>query len=93
MAAAIGSGLLGIAQEIEPDEISTGNAYERHIPIERQLPPNLEAAAEIFGSSKAASDLFGPAFTQHFAASRLFEARQFTRAVTDWELKRYFEIL
>ena len=37
--------------------------------------------------------LFGPAFTQHFAGSRLFEARQFTRAVTDWELKRYFEIL
>ena len=93
MAAAIGSGLLGIEQEIEPDEISTGNAYERQIPIARQLPPNLEAAAEIFGGSKAAADLFGPAFTQHFAGSRLFEARQFTRAVTDWELKRYFEIL
>jgi len=93
MAAAVGSGLLGIEQGIEPSEISTGNAYENQVSLDRQLPTNLETAGEILGQSKAAADLFGPAFTRHFADSRLFEARQYARAVTDWELKRYFEIL
>jgi glutamine synthetase len=29
----------------------------------------------------------------HFAASRAREEREFRRAVTDWELARYFEII
>ena len=33
------------------------------------------------------------AFVDHFAASRDWETRQFERAVTDWELARYFEII
>lgn len=93
MAAAIGSGLLGIEKGIEPGPISTGNAYSLNVPADRQLPTNLESAGEILGRSEAAADLFGAAFTRHFADSRLFEARQYARAVTDWELKRYFEIL
>lgn len=93
MAAAIGSGLLGIMQEIDPGEASTGNAYEQDLPPERCLPSNLEAAGILFGQSKAAEELFGAEFTRHFAQSRIFEARQHARAVTDWELKRYLEIL
>lgn len=93
MAAAIGSGLLGIQHKIEPGEISTGNAYEADVPIERQLPTNLESAGILFGQSDAARDLFGDAFVTHFSDSRIFEARQYGRAVTDWELRRYFEVL
>jgi glutamine synthetase len=37
--------------------------------------------------------LFGEPFVAHFAASREWEEREFRRAVTDWELARYFEII
>ena len=93
MAAAIGSGLLGIENRIDPGTISTGNAYAQEVPENRRLPSNLETAAVLFGGSEGAKELFGEAFVRHFADSRSFEARQFARAVTDWELRRYFEIL
>ena len=40
-----------------------------------------------------ANEWFGGSFVSHFAASREWEERQFRRAVTDWELRRYFEII
>ncbi len=93
MAAAIGAGLLGIEQKIEPTQMSVGNAYLDEVPSDRRLPSNLETAAALFVESKAAQELFGQPFVRHFADSRLFEAKEFSRAVTDWELRRYFEIL
>jgi glutamine synthetase len=93
IAAAIGSGLLGIERKIEPAAISVGNAYAQEVPPERRLPGNLETAATLFAQSEAAQELFGQPFVRHFADSRIFEAQQFSRAVTDWELRRYFEIL
>jgi glutamine synthetase len=93
MAAAIGSGLWGIEHRIEPDEPLTGNAYERSLPAKRQLPRTLGEAAHRLARSRAAQQLFGAAFVAHFAASREWEEREFRRAVTDWELARYFEII
>lgn len=93
MAAAVGSGLLGIERAIDPGSVSTGNAYASDVPADRRLPSNLETAAMLLSGSNAAKELFGESFVRHFAESRLFEARQFGRAVTDWELRRYFEIL
>jgi glutamine synthetase len=37
--------------------------------------------------------LFGEAFVNHFVSSREWEWREFSKAVTDWETKRYFEII
>ena len=93
LAVAIGSGLWGIEQRLEPDEPVVGNAYERKLPAKRQLPGTLSEAAGRLAASKAAKDLFGAAFVEHFAASREWEEREFRRAVTDWELARYFEII
>jgi glutamine synthetase len=93
LAAAIGSGLWGIEHRIEPDAAVTGNAYDRTFPAKRQLPRTLSEAAEWLGKSKAASELFGKAFVEHYAASRDWEEREFRRAITDWELARYFEII
>jgi glutamine synthetase len=93
IAAAIGSGLWGIEHRIEPDEPLTGNAYERSLPAKRQLPRTLAEAAHRLARSRAAQQLFGAAFVAHFAASREWEEREFRRAVTDWELARYFEII
>jgi glutamine synthetase len=93
IAAAIGSGLWGIEHRIEPDEPLTGNAYERSLPAKRHLPRTLGEAAHRLARSRAAQQLFGAPFVAHFAASREWEEREFRRAVTDWELARYFEII
>jgi glutamine synthetase len=93
LAVAIGSGLWGIEHRVEPDEPITGNAYELKLPTKRQLPRTLTEAAERLAHSKAAQELFGAPFVSHFAASREWEEREFRRAVTDWELARYFEII
>jgi glutamine synthetase len=93
IAVAIGSGLWGIEHRIEPDEPISGNAYDRKLPAKRQLPRTLTEAAERLRGSKPAQELFGKPFVEHFAASREWEEREFRRAVTDWELARYFEII
>lgn len=93
LAAAIGSGLWGIEHRIEPDAPVEGNAYAQTFPARRQLPRTLAEAAAALSRSKPAKELFGAAFVEHYAASRDWEEREFRRAITDWELARYFEII
>jgi glutamine synthetase len=40
-----------------------------------------------------AREILGDEFVDHFAATREWEWRQFQDAVTDWELRRYFEVI
>ncbi|HEY4772688.1 MAG TPA: glutamine synthetase family protein [Steroidobacteraceae bacterium] len=93
LAAAIGSGLWGIENRIEPDSPIEGNAYDRDHAAVRQLPGSLQDAAARLLKSKAARSLFGDAFVEHFAATREWEEREYRKAITDWELARYFEII
>ena len=71
----------------------TGNAYDRKYPSRLALPRTLWDAAQRLKSSRAARDLFGDAFVEHFAATREWEEREFRKHVSDWELARYFEII
>jgi glutamine synthetase len=93
LAAAIGAGLHGIEQRIEPGEPIKGNSYERRHPTKAQLPRTLMEAAGRLKASKPARVLFGDAFVEHYAATREWEEREFRKAVTDWELERYMEII
>jgi glutamine synthetase len=93
LAAALGSGLWGIEHRIEPTAPVAGNAYAQTVPAELQFPATLADAAERLKVSAAANDLFGPDFVDHYAATRLWEERQFRQSVTNWELARYFEII
>jgi glutamine synthetase len=93
LAAAIGSGLWGIEHRIEPDAAVAGSAYARTYPKKRQLPRTLWEAAQRLKGSQAARHLFGDAFVEHYAATREWEEREFRKAITDWELARYFEII
>jgi glutamine synthetase len=93
LAAAIGTGLWGIEHEIEPDAPVQGNAYDKKYPAKRAVPRTLMEAAGRLRKSKPARELFGDAFVDHFAASRDWEEREFRKAITDWELQRYFEII
>ncbi|HEX5650651.1 MAG TPA: glutamine synthetase [Steroidobacteraceae bacterium] len=93
LAAALGSGLWGIEHRIEPEAMVTGNAYDRKYPSRLALPRTLWDAAQRLKASRAARDLFGDAFVEHFAATREWEEREFRKHVSDWELQRYFEII
>ena len=93
LSAAIGSGLWGIEHRIEPEPAIVGNAYEREHPAHLRLPATLYEAAERLAASQAARTLFGDAFVEHHAATRQWEEREFRKAITDWELARYFEII
>jgi glutamine synthetase len=93
LAAALGSGLWGIENKVEPDEPIVGNAYEHATSDERRLPSTLWDAAQRLKNSKPARELFGDAFVDHFAMTREWEEREFRKRITDWELERYFEII
>jgi glutamine synthetase len=93
MAVAIGSGLYGIENKIEPMPAIVGNSYDMKHPAKLDLPRTLWEAAQRLRKSKAAADLFGEAFVDHWASTREWEEREFRKHITDWELARYFEII
>ena len=93
LAAAIGSGLWGIENRIEPDAAIAGNAYEHEVAEARRLPATLGEAALRLRGSRPARALFGDAFVEHYAATREWEEREARKAITDWQLARYFEII
>ena len=61
--------------------------------VHRAAAQTLTEAAGRLRKSKAASELFGDTFVEHYAQSREWEEREFRKYVTDWELARYFEII
>ena len=93
LAAAIASGLWGVENGIEPPPHIEGNSYEKKHPAKVQLPRTLMEAAGRLRASKPARDLFGDAFVDHYAATREWEEREFRKAITEWELDRYMEII
>jgi glutamine synthetase len=93
IAVAIGSGLYGIENKIEPTEAIVGNSYDMKHPAKLDLPRTLWEAAQRLRKSKAAAQLFGEAFVDHWASTREWEEREFRKHITDWELARYFEII
>ncbi|MEE2751488.1 MAG: glutamine synthetase [Myxococcota bacterium] len=93
LAAVLASGLYGIEQGLELSQPVSGNAYEAEVPPEQVLPATLTEAANRLETSSWAREVFGDTFVEHYCASRKWEEREFRGAVTDWELKRYFEII
>ena len=92
MSAALASGLYGIKHGLKLDTApEKGDAYSSKAAV--PLPSTLMDATQRMKQSPIANELFGEAFTQHFINTREWEWREFAATVTDWELKRYFEII
>ena len=92
VAALLAAGLHGVEQNLKlttPPITGTTEGGE-HIP---RAPRSLAATTEIFRRSEVARDWLGEDFVEHFALTREWEWRQWQDAVTDWELKRYLEIV
>lgn len=90
MSACLGSGLYGIDKKIEPPAETSGDATEASDPV-LALPLTLEAALQKLSESDAAREVLGEAFVDHYTRTRDWECRQYNRAVSEWELQRYFE--
>ena len=93
LAAAIGSGIWGIEHKIEPLTPVKGSAYDVDLGNKYLLPRTLNQAAERLKQSEAAKALFGETFVNHYAYTRQWEDEQQRKAITNWQLKRYFEII
>ncbi|MBN8729851.1 MAG: glutamine synthetase [Acidobacteria bacterium] len=88
-AAALASGLDGIANKIEPPPVFEGDVYAaRQLP---RVPYCLAEAVERFESSEFVKQTLGADVAAHYAHFYRSEQRAFDRAVTDWERRRYFE--
>jgi len=89
MATCIAAGMHGIEHAIEPPAPSAGDATTPDGVA--MLPRSLSEATERLAKSEVAKQIIGEAFVDHYVRTREWEARQYARAVTSWELKRYFE--
>lgn len=91
MAACLASGLYGVKNKLSLQAETVGNGY---LDLSHGvLPANLDVATQTMKTSSLAHELFGETFVTHYTQTREWECRQHAKAVTDWELKRYFEII
>jgi len=92
IAACLAAGFYGIEQKMRlntPATVGNGYADKKN----GLLPANLWEATQAMKNSAVAKELFGEKFVEHFTSTREWEWRQFSKVVTDWELKRYLEII
>jgi glutamine synthetase len=92
MAGALASGLYGIKNKLSLKQAATsGNGYLDH--SNGRLPATLDEATKMMKQSAYAREILGTGFVDHFTGTREWEWRQHLKSVTDWEFKRYFEII
>lgn len=88
-AATLAAGSRGIEDDLDCGETYQGNAYsDDSLP---RLPESLEEATALLETSEFARSAFGSAVVDYYVHSARSEAKAFRGAVTDWEMRRYFE--
>jgi glutamine synthetase len=92
MAAVLAAGIHGVEKSLK---LTAKPIHGTNVGAENiaRAPRTLIETTRIFRDSGVARDFFGDDFVDHFAATREWEWRQWLDAVTDWEMKRYFEII
>jgi glutamine synthetase len=89
MAACLGAGLWGIEHDLDPGAPAQGDAGSGS----ERLPTSLKEAATLLEQSGPAREILGAEFVDHYVMTRKWEVSEFERAVTDWESRRYFEMV
>ncbi|MGE3271931.1 MAG: glutamine synthetase family protein [Chloroflexota bacterium] len=88
-AATIAAGLYGIEQGLEPAAPFQGDAYQaQELP---RIPGSLREAIICLDRSDVARASFGDDVVEHYLNAARLEQAVYDRAVTCWELDRYFE--
>ena len=99
-AATLASGLYGIERKLELPPSLDGNAYDQatisqaaernHI---RSLARNLTTATDMLERSEIAKEYLGEEFIEHYVATRRWEIKEYEKAVTNWDRRRYLELI
>lgn len=92
MATTLAAGLWGVEKRIAPPPAVKGDAGDGDA-TRKRIPRTLKEATAMLKESAAAREILGAGFVDHYVRTREWEIRQYERAVTDWELKRYFEAI
>jgi glutamine synthetase len=90
-AASLAGGLHGIENGLEPPPPTKGNAFEAT--DAEPLPRTLPDALDRFRASELARHWFGEEFVEQYVAFRQWEVDKYRLAVTDWERRRYLEMV
>ncbi|MGE3314071.1 MAG: glutamine synthetase family protein [Planctomycetaceae bacterium] len=88
-AAALASGLSGIAKQTAPPKNYAGDVY--NATDLAHVPRTLAEATDLFEKSDFARAVFGDDVVEHYTHFFRTEQAAYDRAVTDWERARYFE--
>lgn len=85
----LAAGQDGITHQTEPPPEFEGNGYSATGCS--RVPSSLHEAIEEWQASRFARNAFGETVWVHYLNAAIVEQTAFDRAVTDWELQRYFE--
>jgi glutamine synthetase len=89
LAGLVAAALSGVAESRPLPPPVTGNAYATGgLP---RVPASLDEALALWESSELAAGAFGADVVGHYATMARVELDAYRAAVTDWELRRYFE--
>lgn len=92
LAAIYGAGFYGLKNNLPLKNVPVlGNGYEDG--VAERFPDNLLGATRAFSESGVAHEIFGSQFVDHLEKAKKWEWQQFAAGVSDWELKRYLEII
>ncbi len=89
LAAIVAAGIDGIENRIEPPPVFRGDVYSAK--TIQHVPRSLSEAIAAFEGSEFARRTFGEKVVEHYVHFARTEQQKFEKAVTDWELRRYFE--
>jgi glutamine synthetase len=99
-AATLASGLSGIERNLELPPRLDGNAYDeatiaraREVSKVRPLARNLTVATDMLENSELAKEYLGEDFVEHYVATRRWEVKEYEKAVTNWDRRRYLELV
>ena len=90
--ALLASGLYGIKEKLKlkhKEQIGSAYASNENEP----LPKSLEEAVRIMKDHSLTKKMLSPAFVDHYIMTREAEVQRYQEALTDWEIKRYLEII
>ena len=96
LATIVGLGWRGIEKklEIEIPPLGVGQDVGGSADKGERLPKSLkESTAKFAAKGSVAREVFGDEFVDHFAGTREHECRLWDEAVTDWEVRRYIEMV
>jgi glutamine synthetase len=92
MAAVIAAGLDGVEKGLKLTALPITGVNQGAEDM-TNAPRTLIDATQLFQQSGIARDWLGDVFVDHFSATRDWEWRQWLDSVSDWDLKRYLDIV